>query len=109
MTNPHPSLYLILAMADACQRKGEVHGAHPLAHIASKVCTLATSIRRLTEHSCNVELTTRQELRREHMRNRADAYLRPYGMMLRNPWGLCFYAVPLSHDGGSESGCIFLA
>jgi hypothetical protein len=57
-----------------------------------------------------VELTSRQEKRLESLRKRANDMLRPYGLKLDNPWGLCCYACPIvSDDRLSESNCTFLA
>jgi hypothetical protein len=109
MKDPHPSVLLALALADIALAKHEVHGSGPIASIATRVVSIAAAVRRLVEHGCNVELTSAQTKRLVSLRTRADALLRPYEMSLDNPWGLCFYAVPLNHDGCSESSCIFLA
>jgi hypothetical protein len=72
--------------------------------------TIATQIRRLVEAGCNAELTSRQSKRLDSLRKRADETLRPYGLKLDNPWGLCHYACPIvSDDRLSESACTFLA
>jgi hypothetical protein len=109
MKYPAPATILALHLANIASAKGEIHGIAPLANIATRVATIAGQVRRLVEHSCNVELTSRPEKRLESLRKRADALLQPYGLELANPWGLCHYACPIGHDGGSESACIFLA
>lgn len=76
---------------------------------ATRVVSIATAVRRLVEHSCNVELTSRQEKRFESLCKRANDLLYHYGMRLDNPWGSRFYAVPLSHDRSSKSNCTLLA
>lgn len=90
--------------ADAAQRD-----SGSIASDATRAVAIAAQVRRLVEHSCNVELTSRQEKRLESLRRRADELLKPYGLCLANPWGLCFYATPIDHDGCSETGCTFLA
>lgn len=80
-----------------------------IAYDATLVVTIAASVRRIVELACNTELTSRQEKRKESLRKRANAILLHYGLKLDNPWGLCHYACPIGHDGGSESSCIFLA
>lgn len=111
MKNPHPATILALHLANAMLKKGEVHGVYPLAMTATRICAIATQVRRLVEHSCNVELTSRQASRLASLRKRANDLLKPYNMTMDNPWGLCHYACPLkcNQDYLSESDCIFLA
>ena len=80
-----------------------------VAFTAAKVCAYARAIRKLTEQGCNVELTKRQESRRLSLKVKANEELAVYGLELDNPWGLCFYACPIGHDGSTQSDCTFLA
>lgn len=111
-----PSSATILACRLAVIRPlppGEYDGPHAarcLATLSTRVASIASAVRKLVEHGCNVELSARQRKRLDSLRKRADDLLHPYGLKLDNPWGLCHYACPI--DGGdrlSESDCIFLA
>ena len=109
MKSPAPATILALHLANIALAKGEVHDIGPLAQTATRVVSIAIATRRLVEHSCNVELSARQEKLLESLRQRADDLLRPYGLELCHPWGLCHYACPIDQDGLSESSCVFLA
>lgn len=108
MKSPNPETMLALHLANIALGKGEIHGAG-LAMTACRAVCIAGQVRRLVEASCNAELTPRQSKRLDSLQNRADELLKPYGLELGRPWGLCHYAVPVGHDGSSERGCIFLA
>ncbi len=110
MKSPAPATILALHLANIASANGEIHGIEPIAWTATRVVSIAIAVRRLVEAGCNAELTTRQEKRLESLRKRADELLRPYGLELANPWGLCHYACPLQHNGRlRESDCTFLA
>lgn len=116
MKSPHPSTTLALVLKERAPRgakplAGQAPEYHDgkLAIDATRVVTIARSVRALVERSCNAELTARDDRRLASLRKRADDLLHPYNLKLRNPWGLCFYAVPLDHDDCSETGCTFLA
>lgn len=77
--------------------------------VATRVCALARIVRNLIEASCNYELSSRQQSRLASARRRADELLKPYGLMLDNPWGLCQYALPIGADGSTRNEATFLA
>jgi hypothetical protein len=108
MKNPNPETMLTLALCEIRQRRAECIGTS-VACDATRAVALAQQVRRLVESSCNVELTSRQDKRLESLKARADDVLRIYGLKLDNPWGLCFYAVPVGHDGRTQHTCTFLA
>jgi len=108
MKIPHPSTTLALVLKDRAAHAPEYHD-DKLTIDATRIVTVARSVRALVERSCNAELTAREDNRLASLRKRADDLLHPYSLKLRNPWGLCFYAVPLDHDDCSETGCTFLS
>ena len=112
MKHPHPATELALVLSDYAHTHAvdAVYRCHgKLAMDATRIVAIAAQVRKLGEASCNAELTARQTKRMESLEARANALLAPYGLKLDNPWGLCRYAVPLNHDGRSQTGCTFLA
>jgi hypothetical protein len=77
--------------------------------VATRVCALARSYRRLNEARCNRELSALEDRKMESLAKRADALLAPYGLTMDNPWGLCMYAMPIGADGTSHRQCMVLA
>ena len=105
MKAPHPSVDLALRMLKEYPK----HDPALIAVESTRVVCLAEQVRRLTELGCKQQLTERQDGRLESLGSRADMLLKPYGLSLGNPWGLCFYALPIGHDGSTQNGCIYLA
>lgn len=77
--------------------------------VATRVCALARSYRRLNEARCNRELSAQEERKMESLAKRADALLAPYGLKMDNPWGLCMYALPINSDGSSSRDAVVMA
>jgi hypothetical protein len=112
MKNPHPATELALVLR---AKANELHPTAPQFHDgriavdATRIVTIAAQVRKLGEASCNAELTSRQEKRKDSLEERANLLLSVYGFKLANPWGLCRYAVPLDHNDCTQTGCTFLA
>ena len=112
MKSPTPATILALVLSDYAHTHAvDASNRHngKLAHDATRAVAIAGQIRRLVEAGCNAELNPRQSKRLDSLRKRADDILRPYGLNLDNPWGLCHYACPIGQDGRSVSSCVFLA
>jgi hypothetical protein len=112
MKDPAPATNLALALRRDADRW---HPTQPAFHDgriavdATRIVSIASQLRRLGEASCNAELTSRQESRRDSLEYRVNSLLLVYGYKIANPWGLCRYAVPLNHNDMTQEGCIFLA
>ena len=74
--------------------------------VATRVCALARSYRRLNETSCNRDLTSMEESKMKSLQERGDALLLPYGLRMGHPFGLCMYALPI--DGAVSSSSAML-
>jgi hypothetical protein len=74
--------------------------------VATRVCALARSYRRLNETSCNRDLTSIEERKMQSLQERADALLLPYGLRMDHPWGLCMYALPIDGAVSSSSATV---
>ena len=71
--------------------------------VATRVCALARSYRRLNEAGCNRQLTDREEAKKDSLMKRAEALLNPYGLTLDRPYGLCMYVGPIGKEWCSSS------
>ncbi len=69
--------------------------------VATRVCAMAWSYRRLNETSCNRDLTAIEERKMRSLQERADALLLPYGLRMGHPGGLYMCALPI--DGAVSS------
>lgn len=74
--------------------------------VATRVCALARSYRRLNETSCNRVLTATEESKMHSLQERADALLLPYGLRMDHPFGLCMYALPIDGAVSSSSATV---
>ena len=108
MRTPSPTTYLALELAKRMKTKA-FSGDWEIASDTTRAVSIAGKVRRLVELGCNRQLLPREDARRTLLKKRADAILKPYGLRLGNPWGLCFYALPIGHDCSSQNGCIYLA
>jgi hypothetical protein len=66
--------------------------------VATRVCAIARSYRRLNEAGCNRELSASEERKMGSLAKRADTLLAPYGLKIDNPYGLCMYVGPIGKD-----------
>jgi hypothetical protein len=71
--------------------------------VATRVCALARTYRKLNETRCNRELTDRETHKMESTQRRADDLLRPYGLCMDHPYGLVMYALPIGNDCRSSA------
>jgi hypothetical protein len=77
--------------------------------VATRVCALARTYRKLNETQCNRELTDRETHKMESVQRRADDLLRPYGLCMGNPYGLVMYALPIGSYCHSSSQMTVIA
>jgi hypothetical protein len=77
--------------------------------VATRVCALARTYRKLNVARCNRELTDRETHKMESVQRRADDLLRPYGLCMDHPYGLCMYALPIGNDCRSSSQMTVIA
>lgn len=75
---------------------------------ATRVVSLARTVRRITEAGCNRNTTPAEDRRQQRAQARADTLLRPYGLRLDHPRGLVMYAMPIDSDGTSAAGMVDL-
>jgi hypothetical protein len=69
--------------------------------VATRVCALARSYRRLNEALRARALAPAEERKMQSLQGRADALLRPYGLRMGHPMGLYMCALPI--DGAVSS------
>jgi hypothetical protein len=77
--------------------------------VATRVCALARSYRRLNEARCNRELRVAEQRKMQSLQERADALLLPYGLCMGHPGGLCMYALPTPPCAVSSSSAMVIA
>lgn len=102
----HPSHECLLT-AELCRIEHTLPNSPACAPVvATRVCAMARSYRRLNETSCNRALTSIEERKMQSLQERADALLLPYGLRMDHPWGLCMYALPIDGAVSSSSATV---
>jgi hypothetical protein len=102
----HPSHECLLT-AELCRIEHTLPNSPACAPVvATRVCAMARSYRRLNETSCNRALTHTEERKMQSLQERAGALLLPYGLRMGHPWGLCMYALPIDGAVSSSSATV---